>query len=102
MILVCLCICVPSGAPGILSVCLLLGDDASLPAALGSLQTQDLSAGPSPQGGSQTGPSHLHQELPAPGLQRLHPLDLENSVKIEMFAEEQRIIVTGSRIYSLV
>lgn len=63
-----------SGAQGVLRVGLLLGADSSLPAALGSLQTQDPPGGPSAQGGPQTAPSHLHPELPAPGVQRLCPL----------------------------
>lgn len=62
------------GAQRVLPVDLLSGDDSSLPAALGTVQAQDLPGRPRTQGGPQTGPAHLHQGLPAAGVQRLHPL----------------------------
>ena len=64
----------PPGAQGFLRVTLLLGTDSSLPAAFGTLQTQDFPAGSGTQGGPKAWSAHIHQKLPAAGMQRLCPL----------------------------
>lgn len=66
------------GTQRILWVSLLPGNDSSLVATLGSLQSQEIPGRPGTQSGPKARSAQVHQELSSPGFQRIHSLKVQS------------------------